>query len=748
MFVLPADANLNSASSLIPLADVLDALGRCAAKHKLLVLDIMQPLADARLGILGDDVAGRVQDAVEKSNDPNLLVLLACSRGQVSLASEELGRSVFDFYLAEGMAGRADGFGPKGNADNRITAQELADFVRARVDRWARQNRDRRQTPILIGTAKDFPLRDAHGGSPTTEPPAAHGYPDWLLAGWKTRDDWLKDESYRLAPGAFRQSEDALLRAESRWRGGFDEARVHADLSDALKDSAERLAKARAIVVPASRPKPRSLAAAHDPKFQAPPELLDGFRKLVADDPALKPPPAKPEEAVEARTKFEAAKKEYLTKQAGKAPYVDFAWTLWNALVDEPAPSAQKIRLASGLLQALDPPPPYVEVLLLRSLSDLALWPEVGVPQLLTTVRDAEKAHADDPAALLTILPRLSMAADKRRQGEKLLLTGSRPDWPKALDLLKEAQNEGYAPLNKYLDAERAARAVYDQARARLPGHERQLAALPGPAPRELETWDAALKTVAAMQDEFMNWQTTAEDLLKRTGDLQIALDALARPLDPKVVAKLTDTCARIGGPSEYAEAQNLLASPRLSATERQKLWEAARDLALRQLTATLKADADDKSNSMPADDASATPSTEMAIRRARLSIDLLQLAGVDGANRLKADLNTAKDKPLEDNSWLTLGNDLRTTWRESGPKQLASADDATADRWVRILGVPDRSSTLQPTANRRLDELRRFWKWQGEYFKQEAKFAAETHQDSCVKFFEEAEQEYLRFGR
>jgi hypothetical protein len=627
-------------------------------------------------------------------------------------------------------------------------AHELADFVRARVDRWSRQNRERHQTPVLLGKGKDFPIRDSHGGSPTMEAPAARGYPDWLSAGWKTRDDWLKDESYRLAPGAFRQIEDSLLRAESRWRGGFDEERVRADLSDALKDSGERLAKARDIVLPASRPKLRSLAAAHDPKFQAPPELLDGFRKLVADDPALKPAPAKPEEAIEARAKYDAAKKEYLAKQAGKAPYVDFAWTLWNALVDEPAPTAQKIRLASGLLQSLDPPPPYVEVLTLRSLAELQLWPDVGVPQLLATVRDAEKAHADDPGALLTILPRLSAAAEKRRQGEKLLLTGSRPDWQMARDLLEESQKKGYAPLNDYLDAVREARAQYDLALARLPGHERQLAALNGPAQREMETWDAALKAVAALRDELARPETTADDLRKRTGDLQAPLDALARPLRREAVATLTATCTRTGGPTEYAEAQALLASPRLSAAERQKLWEAARDLALRHLSATLKADSEDKSNSVPTDETAVNPSTDTAIRRARLSIDLLQMARVNTANRLGAELDVAKGKPLDDAAWLTLGTSLRSSWREAGPKQLAGADDEAADRLVRILGVPDRSSTLQPTANRRLDELRRFWKWQGEYFAQEAKFADDTHQSSRKDFFDEAAREYQRFGR
>ena len=51
-----------------------------------------------------------------------------------ALASEAMGRSVFGFYLEEGLRGWADGYG-EGKRDGHVSVRELAAFVGARVDR-------------------------------------------------------------------------------------------------------------------------------------------------------------------------------------------------------------------------------------------------------------------------------------------------------------------------------------------------------------------------------------------------------------------------------------------------------------------------------------------------------------------------------------------------------------------------------------------------------------------------------------
>ena len=107
VYVLPGDADVDDPSRWLPLGEILQALSQCKSSHKLLILDLTRPLADASLGILTDDVAAHVQDVLE-AEPPSFLILCACSRGQVSLVSEEERLSVFGHYLERGLRGHAD----------------------------------------------------------------------------------------------------------------------------------------------------------------------------------------------------------------------------------------------------------------------------------------------------------------------------------------------------------------------------------------------------------------------------------------------------------------------------------------------------------------------------------------------------------------------------------------------------------------------------------------------------------------
>src|SRR5207244_6082355 len=118
------------------------------AGHKLLILDTMRPLADPRLGVLTNDVASRISQELKAVEDPLRMALLSCSPGQVSLVSEDLGQSVFGYYLEEGLRGWAQGWNAEGKSHGQVSARELAEFVKRRVDRWAERNRRTRPTPI------------------------------------------------------------------------------------------------------------------------------------------------------------------------------------------------------------------------------------------------------------------------------------------------------------------------------------------------------------------------------------------------------------------------------------------------------------------------------------------------------------------------------------------------------------------------------------------------------------------------
>jgi hypothetical protein len=151
VLLLPANFNPDDSQSGVTLREALQKVKDCRAGHKLLILDTMRPLADPRLGVLSNDVASRIVAELNSAEkDPHRLVLLSCSPGQASLASEDLGRSVFGYYVEEGLRGWADGYNADNNRDGHVSARELALFVNRRVDRWAEHNRGTRQTPILI----------------------------------------------------------------------------------------------------------------------------------------------------------------------------------------------------------------------------------------------------------------------------------------------------------------------------------------------------------------------------------------------------------------------------------------------------------------------------------------------------------------------------------------------------------------------------------------------------------------------
>ena len=81
----------------------------CPARNRLVLLDLMRPLADPIKGILADDTPARIGQAIDAAKlSGDLFVLSACDTGQQSWVSQELGRSVFVLAIEEGLRGQAD----------------------------------------------------------------------------------------------------------------------------------------------------------------------------------------------------------------------------------------------------------------------------------------------------------------------------------------------------------------------------------------------------------------------------------------------------------------------------------------------------------------------------------------------------------------------------------------------------------------------------------------------------------------
>src|SRR5262249_30395509 len=149
-------------------------------------------------------------------------VLCSCARDQKPLPAEPWGRSAFAHFLAEGLAGAADGWAADGGGhatNGSVTLGGLAAFVNHKVDDWAWYTRGARQTPLLIGPehgADGFVLTEGPVKLPEAAPPPDE-YPKWLRDGWEKRDQWYKDGVFRVAPRAYRALEAELTRAEQRW---------------------------------------------------------------------------------------------------------------------------------------------------------------------------------------------------------------------------------------------------------------------------------------------------------------------------------------------------------------------------------------------------------------------------------------------------------------------------------------------------------------------------------------------------
>jgi hypothetical protein len=128
---------------LLPVKDVLDRLRKLPEdKKKLLILDAAQPQSARRLMIYNDfsRELKLLDPAIKKI--PNLVVFNASDAYQRSWASEEWRQTAFGFYLQEGLKG--------GAGSGRVTAWKLYQFVRQKVERWAHDNREAAQTPLLL----------------------------------------------------------------------------------------------------------------------------------------------------------------------------------------------------------------------------------------------------------------------------------------------------------------------------------------------------------------------------------------------------------------------------------------------------------------------------------------------------------------------------------------------------------------------------------------------------------------------
>jgi hypothetical protein len=598
--LLPNDANLDRPSTWVPLARVLDSVRQCPCPQKLLLIDVMRPPLVPESGLLRSDVADRVWPLLEAAADDHLGILAACSRGQTSHASEYLGRSVFSYFVTQGLRGKAREGRDREGPGTYVTVKMLAAYVTEKVDRWAWDNLDARQTPVLLPREKDdqgnyryggpeFPLLQA-GKDEDEADGLSSSYPDWLLEGWQTRDRWWAERVHWQSPALMREVETTLLRAERRWRAGQKEEGVRADLRDQLdrlRREVDRLRKEQREKAPLRDEAPTSLEQllAKKPHLPRPDDKefakqVEEVRKLLTLAAEVRDP--KKDKAGQDR--IDQGVEALLTKTFKDKP-LHLALTVCAALEGYVA-SPDAVLLAMRLLRD-GKAEPYES----QSLDDLRVL-KLLEQRAMAAKRDfwsgevARLAYETDREALRTrtvaerarpwLEERLKRAEAQATGAEKLLQPEG--SWDRNARKPFEAALKERQEINYLLREVEDAQACRDEAFVRLPDYVAALEIEPKNAPAHAEAVAAALNLRRLLLDvppEGDQRKARLDQILPKRASLRQgpnSLHTLSRPLEPK---RLEAILALRGGPrsADWKECRLLLATAWPTAVQRAGLW-------------------------------------------------------------------------------------------------------------------------------------------------------------------------------
>lgn len=228
------------------LHDLLSQIQRCPAKTKLLLVDACHVASDPRLGMVVNEFPRLLKEEVRALKDPSIWVLCSCDRLETSHLHNTARRSAFNYFVTEGLWGKADA-----NGDRWVDLDELFAMVRNGVSGWVHQESGtvESQTPWLINGDVDVDAARtpqqlhlvpvfSRGETPETKEPAAgqsraadsalrdaKRVRELLSDAWnlcdalqdRTKEPWSPVD---YAPHLWREYEELLLGYERRHRAG------------------------------------------------------------------------------------------------------------------------------------------------------------------------------------------------------------------------------------------------------------------------------------------------------------------------------------------------------------------------------------------------------------------------------------------------------------------------------------------------------------------------------------------------
>lgn len=752
VYILPGDASPDHPATWIKLHDILGRVRECPSRKKLIVLDIASALPSLRLGVLYHDVASAIPAELDAAPDPDRLVLCSASPGQTSFVSEELGRSIFSYYFEEGLKGYAEaGYTTRG-ADAQVTVQELASFVRARVDRWSMRNRGMRQTPVLYGRGADFPLVALEHGEPLPHQPelVKLSYPKPLFDAWKTRDAWWQQDTFRLAPRAFTQVQTVLLEAERDWRAGYTSERIKENLLRFYERAHADLQRSTQLVQPVafSLAQQAAQGSKSDDKLT---KLLHDWLNGYARQIAL----AKPEEVSQVRAKLVDDVRE---KIKDATPFA-LDQAVFRLADNDGRHDPGTLRVLEQLLQRpTQLSAQTVETQLLAQLAELAgrtepmNWPADQVGRVLEVVQKGERA-ASDPRVFDWIRPWLEEAAQFRHDGEVRLWARGYAPLEDVDRLLRNAGQSYDAALQQAAKVNLAQRSR-DEALATLPFYPLYLES----HANLHKTWESAgqttrglvelLRSPPELKDQDDSHRKVAyvfqlgdriEALGKSGARLQETLRELDSPFTSEQVQRLVKLSKqpRADGKVYLAILSTLsVPQPSLRAEDRAALWEAGHALAKRLVEDTLQLDRDDNQRGQATaapdtwdDDLARLQEQARAKDRGQAALAILELGGLPST--LLRPLREALDKATQDSTpqnWCKAGAMLRQAWSTLLPMHYFKTEDAIQREqmsWILpgldTYRVVDEAE-VSPATQVRSRQTRQLWTWLSDYYRYRAR--------------------------
>ncbi|MGL5094481.1 MAG: hypothetical protein ACRDD1_02770, partial [Planctomycetia bacterium] len=488
-------------------------------------------------------------------------------------------------------------------------------------------------------------------------------YPDWLLAGWRRRDAWTADGSYRRTPRLHVQLERTLLEIERRWWLGADADR----LRDELASRIDELDGRRSLFGVPPALGTNSLAQSvmegekTDPAVDA--EITAAVRSR---DELLTT--TKPADFPKAEAKLVAAT---AVKLGAARPFAVTAAVV-QAAAANPRPSPGFLRFTTELLPNVEQTAGYVEVLYLKRFAAAGpvapedQWPAAVVHRALNVVVLGEKVAAR-PESIDWVVDQLKPIAARRQEGLRMLLADGFAAADAADATLRQAE-AAYRTLDDAQQAVDDANAALDEARVVLP----TLLDLLLRDSRSEGLWGRAVDAEAQLWDVVRGTAPSADGLDRRLSRVRDATARLRTPLEALKGPFLSNGIdVRV---AEFAEADLDQPLPRIdayvnsaipTADDRRRFWEAALRLAVRKHRRTADLDHDDDAASRATEpptlldddvDRAARRQTAKAQVRLGMARGLLRMAGF-----AFADLPTAADAAkLDGRGWAALGDRLR----------------------------------------------------------------------------------------